>query len=209
MESVVIGVAGGSGSGKTTIAQSILDKINAQQVAYIVHDSYYRDRRDLPLEERMNLNFDHPEALETELLVKHLKKLKRGKSIEVPQYDFDTHTRSAYTSRIDPAPIIVVDGILVLENRELRDIMDMKIFVQTGSDLRFIRRLRRDIQDRGRDTNSVITQYIETVRPMHAQFVEPGKRYADIIIPSEGENSVAVEMVASHIKWLLRLHHLS
>lgn len=200
---IVFGVAGGSGSGKTTVANNILAAVDASKVAYLPHDAYYRDVADLPLEERQQLNYDHPASLETELLVAHVKALVAGESIEVPVYDFTEHRRRSQTVRVDPSPIVMVDGILIFTDDALRSLMDVKIFVDTDADVRFIRRLRRDVEERGRSPESVIAQYLETVRPMHLQFVEPSKRYADVIIPVGGMNEVAIGMVVSRLRELL------
>lgn len=200
---VIIGVAGGTGSGKTTVAMKILERVGAEHVAYIPHDAYYRDLSHLPPEERIRINFDHPDALESELLIEHLKRLKAGQAVEIPVYDFTTHTRTAQTRRIDPAPVILVEGILVFAEPALRELFDVKLYVDTDPDIRFIRRLQRDVRERGRSMESVIQQYLTTVRPMHLEFVEPSKRYADVIIPEGGYNEVAIEMVAARIKGLL------
>jgi uridine kinase len=202
---VVFGVAGGTGSGKTTVARAILDQVGAEQVAYLPHDAYYRELSHLPKEERARINFDHPDALETELLVKHVKQLLEGDSIELPVYNFTTHTRTDKTIRVEPAPIILVEGILIFSEPALRDLMDIRIYVDTDADIRFIRRLERDITERGRTVESVITQYLTTVRPMHLEFVEPSKRHADIIIPEGGFNQVAMTMIAARLKELLRV----
>lgn len=200
---MIIGVAGGSGSGKTTVVREIVRNLGPDQVTVIHHDSYYRDVGHLPLQERMGINYDHPNSLETELLVQHLRELKNGHSVEVPVYDFAQHLRSAEVQRTDPRKVIIVDGLLILFDRELRELMDIKVFVDTDSDLRFIRRLSRDIRERGRTTDSVIDQYVATVRPMHLEFVEPSKRYADIIVPEGGLNAVAVDMLITKIRAIL------
>jgi uridine kinase len=200
---LVIGVAGGSGSGKTTITTAIVEQIGRDQVALVEHDSYYREYGSLPLEERAKVNFDHPDSLETELLIEHLRMLIDGRSIEKPVYDFKTHRRLPQTVTVHPKPTVVVDGILVFTEKELRDLMDLKIYVDTDSDLRILRRLQRDIEERQRTLDSVISQYLSTVRPMHLQFVEPSKRYADIIIP-EGYNRRAVATVMGMVREYLR-----
>jgi uridine kinase len=200
---IVFGVAGGTASGKTTVARNILTAVGAQQVAYLPHDAYYKDRPDLSLEERTKVNYDHPNSLETSLLVKHIKQLLQWRPAEVPVYDFTQHRRTEQTVLVEPAPIIFVDGILIFTRRKLRELMDIKIFVDTDADVRFIRRLRRDMEERGRSLDSVIAQYMETVRPMHLKFVEPSKRYADIIIPHGGQNRVAMAMVVSRLRELL------
>ncbi len=202
-EAVIVGVAGGSGSGKTTIAQAIYEQLGPENVAYIPHDAYYHDLSHLPPEERAKRNFDHPDSLDTALLIEHLQKLKRGEAVDIPVYDFATHTRRPETRHIEPKPIIVVEGILVFVEPKLRDLMDIKIFVDTDADIRFIRRLTRDIRERGRTMESVIRQYLETVRVMHLEFVEPSKRYADIIIPEGGFNTVALDMVISRLRAML------
>jgi len=201
--SIVIGVAGGTGSGKTTVAQEILQRVGPDRIAYVQHDSYYRDRSHLPLEERARINYDHPDSLESELLVQHLKQLKEGHPVEVPMYDFALHTRRPETRRVDPRRVILVEGILIFADRSLRDMMDVKIYVDTDPDLRFIRRLQRDLTERGRTMGLVIEQYLSTVRPMHLEFVEPSKRYVDIIIPEGGFNVVALDMVVARILALM------
>lgn len=200
---VFIGVAGGTGSGKTTVTQAILSRLPGESVALIEQDSYYRDLSHLPLSERVKNNFDHPDAFETELLVDHLDQLSRGETIQKPLYDFRTHTRRTETMPVDPRDIIVVEGILVLEDQRMRDRLDIKLFVDTDADVRILRRMVRDINERGRTMESVINQYLGIVRPMHLQFVEPTKRYADIIIPEGGENKVAIDIIASKISSIL------
>jgi len=203
MEPLVIGVAGGTGSGKTTVAQAILKRAGTRQISLIQHDAYYKDLSALPLPQRAMMNFDHPDALDNELLVTHLKELKAGRAIEMPVYDFTTHTRTGQTRRVEPHRVILVEGILIFADEALRRLMDVKIYVDTDSDIRFIRRLQRDIAERGRTMESVIRQYLTTVRPMHQEFVEPSKRYADVIIPEGGFNEVAIELVAARIRALL------
>ena len=200
---ITIGVAGGTGSGKTTIAHAILKRVGWHRIAYLQHDAYYHDASNLPPEERAKLNFDHPDALDNALLAQHIRDLQAGRPVEVPIYDFTTHTRKPETRRVNPEPVILVEGILIFAEPMLRDLMDIKIFVDTDSDLRFIRRLQRDIRERGRTVESVIEQYLSTVRPMHLEFVEPSKRYADIIIPEGGFNEVALDMVVARIRALL------
>jgi uridine kinase len=202
---VVFGVAGGTGSGKTTVARAILDQIGAEQVAYLPHDAYYRELSHLPKEERARINFDHPDALETELLVEHVKRLLAGDPIELPVYNFTTHTRTDETIHVEPAPIILVEGILIFSEPALRDLMDIRIYVDTDADIRFIRRLERDITERGRTVESVIAQYLTTVRPMHLEFVEPSKRHANVIVPEGGFNQVAMTMIAARLKELLQM----
>jgi uridine kinase len=203
MKSIIIGVAGGTASGKTTVSDAILERVGRDRIAYIQHDSYYRDLSYLPLEERRQLNFDHPDALETELLVAHLRQLQAQEPIEVPIYDFATYQRSHQVRRVEPRRVILVEGILILVDRELREMMDVRLYVDTDADLRFIRRLQRDIRDRNRTMESVIQQYLTTVRPMHLEFVEPSKRYADVIIPAGGFNKTAIEMIVARIEGML------
>ncbi len=201
--SVIVGVAGGTGSGKTTIARTIYEELGPDKVAYIPHDAYYYDLSHLPPEDRAKRNYDHPDSLETSLLIAHLKQLREGKAVEIPVYDFATHTRRPETRRVEPRPIILVEGILIFVEPELRDLMDIKIYVDTDPDIRFIRRLVRDINERGRTMESVIRQYLETVRVMHLEFVEPSKRYADIIIPEGGFNTVALDMVLARLRSMI------
>ncbi len=196
---MVIGVAGGSGSGKTTIAHAVFQNVGAEQVSLIQHDAYYRDSAHLDLEERRLINYDHPDSLETELLIHHLQELRAGRAVEVPVYDFSVHTRTAATVHVEAEAVILVEGILVLAEPELRKLMDLRIYIDTDPDLRFIRRLSRDITERGRTVESVTDQYLSTVRPMHLQFVEPSKRYADIIVP-DGYNHSVVGTVTSMIR---------
>jgi uridine kinase len=203
MQPIVIGVAGGTGSGKTTVASRILERVGAEHITYIAHDAYYRDLGHLPERLRAQVNFDHPDALETELLIEHLKKLRAGKPVEIPIYDFTTHTRTERTRQVEVAPVVIIEGILVFVEAELRKLFDVKIYIDTDADVRFIRRLRRDIEERDRSVESVCEQYLSTVRPMHLEFVEPSKRYADVIIPEGGFNEVAIEMVAARIRGLL------
>ena len=202
---LVIGIAGGSGSGKTTIAHIILERVGEKRIAFFPHDAYYKDISNLSLSQRAKVNFDHPDSLETELLVEHIKQIKNGVSIELPVYDFKTHSRTQNTITIEYQPIIIVEGILIFAEPNLRDLFDVKIFVDTDPDIRFIRRLQRDINERGRVLSSVIEQYQRTVRPMHLEFVEPSKRYADVIIPEGGFNIVALDMVVARIEELLLL----
>lgn len=200
---LVIAIAGGSGSGKTTVATEILKRVGSHRIAYLPHDAYYRDLKDLPRAQRDLVNFDHPNSLETSLMIEHIRKLKEWEAIELPVYDFTTHTRTNRTIRIEPQRVILVEGILIFAEPALRELFDVKIFVDTDPDLRLIRRLERDIRERGRTTESVIRQYLNTVRPMHMEFVEPSKRYADVIIPEGGFNTVALDMVISRIETLL------
>jgi uridine kinase len=204
---LVIGVAGGTGSGKTTVAKVIIDRVGANHIALLPHDAYYKDLSRLTPAQRATINYDHPDSLETSLLVQHIKQLKADKSIELPVYDFKTHTRTSTTLHIEPQPVILVEGILILVEKALRDLFDVKIYVDTDPDIRFIRRLERDIAERGRTSASVIQQYLATVRPMHLEFVEPSKRYADVIIPEGGLNTVAMDLVVARIEALIRSHH--
>ncbi|MDP2778231.1 MAG: uridine kinase [Anaerolineales bacterium] len=201
---LVIGIAGGSGSGKTTVAQEILNRVGADKIAYLQHDSYYKDLTGLPPTLRMNVNFDHPHSLETELLIKHVEALRDLQPVEVPIYDFATDSRTSQTFTVEPRGVILVEGILIFAEPELRKLLDVKIFVDTDADVRFIRRLHRDLTERGRTTESVIKQYQTTVRPMHLEFVEPSKRYADVIIPGGGFNTAALDMVVARIETLLK-----
>jgi uridine kinase len=196
---VIVGVAGGTASGKTTISEAILDRVGRGRVTLIQHDAYYRDLSHLPLEERRQVNFDHPDALESDLLVVHLDALCRGESIRIPVYDFATYVRWAEVSCVELKPVILVEGILIFAEAELRKRFDIKVYADTDADLRFIRRLRRDVSERQRTVDSVIEQYLGTVRPMHLEFVEPSKRYADVIIPTGGFNTIAVDMVATRV----------
>jgi len=202
-QSLVIGLGGGSGSGKTTIARSIVEAIGPDNVALIQHDAYYHDQTDVPMEERVKVNYDHPDSFETSLLVAHLRELRAGRAIERPIYDFTVYNRRRETVRVEPKPAVIIEGILVLYEPDLRDLMDLKIYVDTDPDLRILRRLERDLKERGRSFDSVHDQYLDTVRPMHLQFVEPSKRYADIVIP-EGYNTGAVGTVISMIREVLR-----
>ena len=199
---LIIGVAGGSGSGKTTVVRRIIESIGDDQVTVLEHDRYYRDRNDLRLEERAALNYDHPDSLETDLLVRHLHELRAGNSVEVPSYDFARHARQSATVSAVPRKAIIVEGILIFADASLRKLMDVKVFVDADDDTRFIRRLQRDISERGRTVASVIDQYLGTVKPMHLEFVEPSKRYADIIIPLGGYNTVAIDMLLTLIRGL-------
>lgn len=203
---LVIGIAGGTGSGKSTVATVIIDRVGADHIALLPHDAYYKDLTGLSHSQRAAINYDHPDSLETSLLEEHIKRLKNYQSIELPVYDFKTHTRTLQTIHIEPQPVILVEGILILAEKNLRELFDVKIFVDTDADIRFIRRLERDIAERGRTSISVITQYMSTVRPMHMEFVEPSKRYADVIIPEGGLNTVAMDMVVARIEALLRTH---
>ena len=202
---LVIGLAGGSGSGKTTVAEAVVQAVGREQVAFLEHDAYYRDRPELTFDERAALNYDHPNAFESDLIVDHLRELRSGRPVEKPVYDYAQHLRTEQTITVEPAMVVVVEGILVLAEPALRELMDLKVFVDTDADLRFVRRMRRDIKERGRSPESVIDQYLATVRPMHLQFVEPSKRHADMIIP-EGYNPGAVATVISLIRDYLSRH---
>jgi uridine kinase len=199
---MVIGVAGGSGSGKTTVVRKIVDSLGDSQVTVLEHDRYYRDRNDLRFEERASLNYDHPDSLETDLMVQHIIALREGRAIDAPLYDFARYARHDARKPVMPRRAIIVEGILIFTDAELRRLMDIKVFVDTDDDTRFIRRLQRDITQRGRTVQSVIDQYLSTVKPMHLEFVEPSKRYADIIIPQGGHNAVAIEMLLTLIRSL-------
>lgn len=200
---VTIAVAGGSGSGKTTVSNAILERVGSHNIAYIPHDAYYKDLTDVAPIDRAGINFDHPNALDTALMREHIIQLQNRQPVEIPVYDFTIHARTTQTTPVMPQPIILVEGILVLAEPSLRPLFDVKIFVDTDPDIRLIRRLRRDIQERGRTADSVISQYLATVRPMHLEFVEPSKRYADVIIPEGGFNMVAIDMVSDRVRNLL------
>jgi len=202
MTPLVIGVAGGSGSGKTTVVRRIVDALDEARVTVLEHDRYYRDRNDLRLEERAALNYDHPDSLETDLMVRHVNELRAGRTVEAPVYDFARHARVASTETIGPSRALIVEGILIYTDAPLRALMDVKVFVDTDDDTRFIRRLQRDTKERGRTMQSVIDQYLSTVKPMHLEFVEPSKRYADIIVPQGGHNAVAIDMLLTLIRGL-------
>jgi uridine kinase len=199
-----IGVAGGSGSGKTTVAREIVRQVGADRIALVNQDRYYHDMSELERSQWLHHNFDHPDAVEDELLVSHIRELKEGRPAELPVYDFTRHVRLDEVELMEPRPVILIEGILILAMPELRELMDVKIFVDTDPDLRFIRRLERDLDERGRTVDGVVTQYMATVRPMHLEFVEPSKRWADVIIPEGGYNAVALELVISRIQAMLR-----
>ncbi|MDF1494290.1 uridine kinase [Caproiciproducens sp. CPB-2] len=199
----VIGVAGGTGSGKTTLSTKLKQAI-ADDAIILSHDFYYRANSDIPFEQRVKMNYDHPNAFDTDLLIEDVKRLKSGRAIDHPVYSFVTYTRTGETVHMEPARVIIVEGILIFENKDLLDLMDMKLFVDTDADIRLLRRLTRDVKERGRSLDSFMSQYINTVKPMHEQFVEPSKKYADIIIPQGGENPVALHMLIDHIKALIR-----
>lgn len=207
MTSLVVGIAGGTGSGKTTVAKTIATSLPSESVAMIEYDAYYRDRPDLTLDERAQLNFDHPDSMDSDLLVDHLSALRAGKSVAVPIYDFKAHRRRDESRPVDPAPVIIVEGILVFVDPRIRERLDMKIFVDTDADIRVFRRIRRDMEHRGRSFESVRDQYYRTVRPMHLQFVEPSKRWADLIIPEGGNNRVALDLIIAKLKSVLAAPH--
>jgi uridine kinase len=200
---MIIGISGGTGSGKTTVAQKIITSVGADNVVYLQQDAYYRNLGDMPIDLRHKVNYDHPDAFDTDLLINHLQALRAGESIEQPIYDYATHSRRTETVSVEPRPINIIEGILVFVPPELRGLMDLKIFVDADADIRFIRRLDRDVHERGRSVESVIAQYTTTVRPMHLQFVEPSKRYADIIIPEGGHNEVGIDLITGKIKTIL------
>jgi uridine kinase len=205
-QSLVIGIAGGTGSGKTTVANAIIEQVGEDIVSYLPHDAYYKDLSKLPPAQRVAVNFDHPNSLDTDLMKSHIAQLKAGQKVDLPIYDFTTHSRTKETKKILPNPVILVEGILIFVDPELRDLFDVKLFVDADADIRLIRRIQRDITERGRTIDSVLKQYQTTVRPMHLEFVEPSKRYADVIIPEGGHNIVALEMVIARIESLLREH---
>ncbi len=206
MDPIIIGIGGGTGSGKTTVAREVRKHFPEESVVILHHDSYYVDRSDLPPSSRENINYDHPDSFDNELLLFHLNELRGGRPVEKPIYDFETHTRRKETITVRPARIILIEGILVLAEDALRESMDIKLYVDTDADERFIRRLRRDIADRGRTVDQVIEQYLKTVRPMHLQFVETSKRYADVIIPEGGQNRVAVDLIVTKARDILANH---
>ena len=195
MNTILIGIAGGTGSGKTTLADKLVDNFGNDEVSILRHDSYYKRHDNMTYEERSQLNYDHPDAFDTELLCEHIRKLKAGEAVEMPVYDYTIHNRSDKVVLVNPAPVIVLEGILIFAEKELCELMDIKVFVDTDADVRILRRIVRDVKERGRSLDSVITQYLTTVKPMHEQFVEPSKRRADIIIPVGGENVVALDML--------------
>nr|WP_317400815.1 uridine kinase [uncultured Gemmiger sp.] len=199
MKTTIIGIAGGTGSGKSTLTARLREHFGEHEVSVINHDSYYKRHDELPYEERCKLNYDHPDSFDTELLVEHLKALRRGESVQVPVYNYAIHNRSDKTVTVFPAPVIIVEGILIFDSAELCDMMDLKVFVDTDADVRILRRIVRDVKSRGRTLDSVVTQYLTTVKPMHEQFVEPSKRKADLIVPEGGRNEVALDML---IKWV-------
>jgi len=196
---MIIGVAGGTGSGKTTLTARLKDRFGAH-VSILNHDNYYRSHSDMPLQERAKLNYDHPDAFETDRMVEDIRKLRRGEAIECPTYDYTVHDRAAATIHVEATKVVIVEGILVFENKALRDLMDVKIFVDADADVRILRRILRDVKKRGRSLDSVVTQYLTTVKPMHEAFVEPSKRFADIIVPEGGRNLVALDMIIQRIR---------
>ena len=197
---MIIGICGGTGSGKTTVARRILDNVKDECVIFLQQDSYYRNLGDMPLELRHQINFDHPDAFDNDLFINHVKALRAGEAIEMPVYDFSNHSRKNETIRIEPKPILIIEGILIFVDAALRELMDIKIFVDTADDIRFVRRLQRDVHERGRTVELVIKQYLDTVRPMHEQFVEPSKRFADVIIPEGGYNEVGIDLISGKIQ---------
>ena len=200
---LILGIAGGSGSGKSTVARGLLQRVGTERIAFLPHDAYYKDLSQLPAAQRAQINFDHPDSLETDLLIEHVRALKAGRAIDLPVYDFTTDRRTSQRIRIEPQPVIIVEGILIFAEPALRQLFDVKIFVDTDADIRLIRRLQRDMTERGRSAESVIQQYLATVRPMHLEFVEPSKRYADVIVPEGGYNEVAMDMIVARIEALL------
>ena len=204
MQPLTIGIAGGTASGKTTVARRLVERLGTHPVALLDQDSYYRDLADLPLEERARFNFDHPDAFDTALLVRHLEELRDGKAVDKPVYSFTQHTRTGETVRVNPGDVVILEGILILALEPVRELLDVKVFVDSDADVRVLRRVSRDIKERGRDFDGVVEQYFRTVRPMHFGFVEPSKRYADIIIPHGGLNDIAIEMVAGAVQKRLR-----
>lgn len=203
MRMITVGIAGGTGSGKTTVAKRIAQALPSSAVSTIEHDAYYRDRHDLSADERAMVNYDHPDSLETELLVQHIDRLRAGETVDVPIYDFKSHKRAEESRRVAPTPIVLVEGILVFVDARLRERLDMKLFVDTDADIRIFRRIRRDMEHRGRTFDSVREQYYKTVRPMHLEFVEPSKRTADLIIPEGGNNTVAIDLIITKLTSLL------
>jgi uridine kinase len=206
LEPIIIGIGGGTGSGKTTVAKEVRKHFPEESVVMLHHDSYYLDRSHLPVRERERINYDHPDSFDNDLLIAHLTELRSGRAVEKPIYDFETHTRRSESITVRPARIVLLEGILVLAERELRGLMDIKLYVDTDADERFIRRLKRDMVERGRTADQVIEQYLSTVRPMHLQFVEPSKRYADVIIPEGGLNLVAVDLIVTKVRHFLTEH---
>lgn len=200
MDTILIGIAGGTGSGKTTLSDRLVDSFGSDEVSILRHDNYYKRHDEMCYEERTKLNYDHPDAFDTPLLCEHIRELKEGHAVQMPVYDYSVHNRSEKTIQVDPAPVIVLEGILIFAEPELCELMDIKVFVDTDADVRILRRIVRDVKERGRSLDSVISQYLTTVKPMHEQFVEPSKRRADIIIPEGGENDVALDMLIQRVR---------
>ncbi len=202
-DAIIIGIAGGTGCGKSTMIRKIKDEFN-EQICILSHDFYYKQHNDIPFEERKKINYDHPDAFDTDIMIGHIRELAKGNAVDRPVYDFTIHNRIDETVRVEPARVIVVEGILIFENKELRDLCDIKVFIDTDADVRIIRRILRDVNERGRTLDNIVEQYLTTVKPMHDEFVEPSKRYADIIVPEGGFNKVALEMLNERIHALLR-----
>ncbi|WP_353989095.1 uridine kinase [Pediococcus argentinicus] len=200
---IIIGVTGGSGSGKTTVSKKIYDQLSGHSISVIQQDSYYKDQAEMTMEERAAVNYDHPLAFDTDLLVEHLMKIKQNQSIEIPVYDYQESTRSAETVLQEPRDVIILEGVLILDDERIRDMLDIKVYVDTDDDIRIIRRIRRDMEQRGRTLDSIITQYLTTVKPMYHQFIEPTKRYADIIVPEGGQNTVAIDLLVTKVRDIL------
>ncbi len=207
MGNILLGIAGGSGSGKTTLANKLVECFGSDEVSILRHDNYYKSHDDMTYEERTKLNYDHPNAFDTDLLCEHIRQLKLGNPVQMPVYDYTVHNRSKEYVEVTPAPVIVLEGILIFAEKELCDLMDIKVFVDTDADVRILRRIQRDVNHRGRSLDSVISQYLVTVKPMHEQFVEPSKRQADVIIPDGGYNEVALDMLIQRVRWQLRHHN--
>lgn len=199
MDTMIIGIAGGTGSGKTTLTQRLRERLG-EEVSVLYHDNYYKSHSDMPYEERAGLNYDHPDAFETELLIRDIRALRRGETVCCPVYDYTVHDRSDKTAEVRPTRVIIVEGILIYQNKALRDLMDIKIYVDTDADVRILRRILRDVQERGRSLESVVSQYLNTVKPMHEAFVEPSKKYADVIVPEGGRNAVALDMIVERVR---------
>ena len=200
---IIIGVTGGSGSGKTTVSKKIYDQLSGHSISVIQQDSYYKDQADMTMEERAAVNYDHPLAFDTDLLVEHLMKIKQNQSIEIPVYDYQESTRSAETVLQEPRDVIILEGVFILDDERIRDMLDIKVYVDTDDDIRIIRRIRRGMEQRGRTLDSIITQYLTTVKPMYHQFIEPTKRYADIIVPEGGQNTVAIDLLVTKVRDIL------
>ncbi len=207
MGNILLGITGGSGSGKTTLANKLVECFGSDEVSILRHDNYYKSHDDMTYEERTKLNYDHPNAFDTDLLCEHIRELKLGNPVQMPVYDYTVHNRSKEYVEVTPAPVIVLEGILIFAEKALCDLMDIKVFVDTDADVRILRRIQRDVNHRGRSLDSVISQYLVTVKPMHEQFVEPSKRQADVIIPNGGYNAVALDMLIQRVRWQLRHHN--